>query len=53
MLMNLLPLASLLDPNPCNPVIDLIGSAIREGEPPYPVARCNSGITVNTDFNMP
>ncbi len=53
MLMNLLPLAFLLHQDPCNPVIDLHRSAIRLGNRSHPVARRNSGITVNTDFKMP
>ena len=46
-------MASLLHPDPCNPVIDWVDSAIRLGDRSHPVARRNSGITVNTDFNMP
>ena len=51
--MNYLPLASLLHQHHCNPVIDLRGSAIREGYPPHRVVCRNSGIAVNTDFEMP
>ncbi len=47
------PLASLLDPDPCNPVIDLKGGAIRLGNRSHPVVRRNSGkVAVNPHVDM-